>query len=235
MTSAPSSTPDGRTVLRSGGYGNADMFRSADGTVVEKDFSRKPFAVRHTVGRWFVAREAAALRELRGTGFVPGNVEVPSPLVLRMDFVSGPTLRELELAREYPEARTAKPFCDYPEDIKRCDTLAAAFFPALFEAVRAFHAGGMVHLDLHNGRNILRTLSDRPCVLDWQSALSTRRMPARLRRFLEGIDLAGVCKLQERLCPGSLTEAQRVFLARHRKLRRFWFLRGYMFSKKKAK
>ncbi|MBQ7252863.1 MAG: hypothetical protein IJS32_09740 [Kiritimatiellae bacterium] len=235
MTSAPTSTPDGKAVIRSGGYGNADLFRSSDGAFVEKDFTRKPFAVRHAFGRWMVAREFSALRTLAGTGFVPGNVSRPSPLVLRMAFVPGPTLRAIELAREYPEARTEKPFCDYPEDIKRCDTLAARFFPALFEAVRAFHACGVVHLDLHNARNILRTLSDRPCVLDWQSSLSTRSLPSPVRRFLENIDLAGVCKLQERICPGTLSADWLAFLNRQRKIRRLWPLRGYMFSKKKTK
>lgn len=233
MTNDATSSPRGRILLRQGGYGNADVFRSADGATVEKDFSRKAFPVRHAFGRWMVAREAAALRALAGTGFVPGNASVPSPCILRMAFVAGPTLRELELAREYPEARTEQPFCGHPEWIKRCDTLAARFFPALAEAVRAFHARGRVHLDLHNARNVIRTLDDRPCVLDWQDSLSTRFLPAPLRRFLEDIDFAGVYKLQSRLCPGTLSDGQLDFLNRQKKIRRMWFLRGYMFTKKK--
>lgn len=235
MTSATTSAPGGRTILRRGGYGNADVSRSADGAFVEKDFSRKPSVFRNTFGRWMVSREAAALRALAGTGFVPGNVSTPSPAILRMAFVPGPTLRDIELAAKYPEVRERPPFRDYPARTRSIETLREGFFPALLEAVRAFHACGVVHLDLHNARNILRTPGDRPCVLDWQSSLFIRRLPGPFRRFLERIDIAGVYKLQNRFCPGSLSDGQTAFLHRQQRIRRLWILGGHMFSKHERK
>lgn len=231
MTTLAPTSQRPRTLLHAGGYGNADVFRSADGSMVEKDFSRKPLLLRATFGRWMISREAAVLRALAGTGCVPENVSVPSPYLLRMAFVTGPTLREIELARKYPEAQSQKPFCDFPEYIQRVDTLASRFFPALADAVRTIHARGVVHLDLHNARNILRTPSDTPCLIDWQSAFRTRFLPGPLRRFLENIDLAGVYKLQARLCPGTLSDGQLDFLNRQKKIRRLWIVRGYMFTK----
>ena len=58
--------------------------------------------------------------------------------------------------------------------------------------------------------------------------LSTRWMPARLRRFLERIDRAAVYKHWARKSPATLGPERTSALARMNRLRPLWVLRGYI-------
>ena len=93
-------------------------------------------------------------------------------------------------------------------------------------AVKAVHAAGFVHLDLHNSRNVMVGPGWRPVLIDWQSALPTGLMPGFLRRALERIDLAGVYKLWNKFRPGELSPERLRFLDRSRFVRKhFWIPR----------
>ena len=85
-----------------------------------------------------------------------------------------------------------------------------------------------MHLDLRNAHNILVTDDGHPALLDFQSCLSTRWMPARLRRFLERIDRAAVYKHWARKSPATLGPERTSALARMNRLRPLWVLRGYI-------
>ena len=92
--------------------------------------------------------------------------------------------------------------------------------------MRRVHAAGVVHLDLHNGRNVVVGPDGAPVLLDWQSALPTSWMPRPLRRALERIDLAGVFKFWNKCRPGELDEGRLRILSRTLSLRRrFWLPR----------
>ena len=66
-----------------------------------------------------------------------------------------------------------------------------------------------MHLDVRNGRNVLVTEQGEPVLLDFQSHVGTRWMPASLRRWAERLDLAGVYKHWEQRSPETLGEARR--------------------------
>ena len=201
-----------RELIHAGGPFNARVYRVAgDGGArwIEKDFSASPWIVRHTVGRFLVWRECWILRALAGTGIVPGGVRRLSPAALREEFVEGPTLHDILRSKE-PGRRTV------PD----------GFFEAFEAGLRAVHAAGFVHLDLHNSRNVMVAPGGRPVLIDWQSALPTFLAPGPLRRSLEKIDWAGFCKFLDKLHPGDVSPRMRAFLDRQRFLRKhFWIPR----------
>jgi hypothetical protein len=80
---------------------------------------------------------------------------------------------------------------------------------------------------MRNGRNVLVSDQGEPVLLDFQSHVGTGWMPARLRRWAERFDLAGVYKHWERRSPETLGEARASLLARANRWRRLWPLRGY--------
>ena len=98
------------------------------------------------------------------------------------------------------------------------------FFTRLENKVRAFHAAGFVHLDLHNARNVMVGTGENPVIVDWQSAIPTFFMPRFLRRAFERIDQAGIIKFREMFRPKDLTEAERRFLSRSRFFRKYFWI-----------
>ena len=217
-----------RTLVHRGGALNARVYRAegADGAAwIEKDFSECPRLVRNTLGRFFVWRECWILRRLETTGLVPGGVRRLGPFALRENFVAGFALRDSDtgvFTRNACEPSTAY---GVAEEMLR-EPVPRSFFEALEAGIRAVHAAGFVHLDLHNSRNVMVGPGWEPTLIDWQSALPTSRMPGVLRRALERVDLAGVCKLWNKFRPGELSPERLRFLERSRFLRRhFWIPR----------
>ena len=202
---------------------NARVYRveEADGEAfVEKDFSGCPWIVRQTLGRFLVWRECWILRRLGATGLVPGGVRRLSPFALREAFVAGFALRDSDTGVYASNVFDPTKVFGVPAEMLR-EPVPAAFFDALEEGVRAVHAAGFVHLDLHNSRNVMVSPGWRPVLIDWQSALPTRWMPGPLRRALERIDLAGIYKFRDKFRPGDLSPEQKRFLHRRRMIRRF--------------
>ena len=217
-----------RTLVHRGGALNARVYRAegADGAAwIEKDFSECPRLVRNTLGRFFVWRECWILWRLETTGLVPGGVRRLGPFALREDFVAGFALRDSDtgvFTRNACEPSTAY---GVAEEMLR-EPVPRSFFEALEAGIRAVHAAGFVHLDLHNSRNVMVGPGWEPTLIDWQSALPTFWMPGFLRRALERIDLAGVYKFWNKFRPGELSPERLRFLERSRFLRRhFWIPR----------
>ena len=217
-----------RMLVHRGGALNARVYRAeaADGAAwIEKDFSECPHLVRNTLGRFFVWRECWILRRLETTGLVPGGVRRLGPFALRENFVAGFALRDSDtgvFTRNACEPSTAY---GVAEEMLR-EPVPRSFFEALEAGIRAVHAAGFVHLDLHNSRNVMVGPGWEPTLIDWQSALPTFWMPGFLRRALERIDLAGVYKFWNKFRPGELSPERLRFLERSRFLRRhFWIPR----------
>jgi len=165
---------------------------------VVKDFSRSPFLIRHTLGRFLIRREYATLRRLQGLAGVPVDPVRLHAFAISYRFAPGETLATLLESRAVVEQ---------------------TFFPALEQLVAGLHARGFVHLDLRNGRNMLRTSEGLPGLLDFQAGLW---LPALLRRPLEAVDLSGVYKWWARLLPGQMNpqRTQKLRVANH--WRRLW-------------
>ena len=195
-------------VLSRGRWANAVLYlhRHDAATWVVKDFRARGFVLRNTIGRFLVRREARVLRRLAGLEGVAQDAFRLDAHALAYRFVTGVTLNRAELGARAPQ-----------------------FFAALEQLLQQVHErGGILHLDVRNARNVL--VSDRgdPVLLDFQSHLSTRWMPGRLRRFGERFDLAGVYKHWARRSPESFDETRARVLAQMNRWRRLWFLRGYL-------
>jgi hypothetical protein len=193
-------------VLREGRWANARVLRAtvagADWTV--KDFAARSWWVRNLVGRFLLRRELRALRRLVGIEGVPAQAFRVDAFAIAARFVPGSTLDKAPRGQ-----------------------MNAAFFVALEGLFRQIHARGVVHLDSRGSSNLIATPQGRPAVIDFQAALSTRWLPAAMRRRLEEIDMGGVYKNWLRHHPASLDAARRAEYERGTRLRRFWIGRGY--------
>ncbi|MGH8620703.1 MAG: hypothetical protein ACRET3_01085 [Burkholderiales bacterium] len=199
-------------VLSRGRWANAvlNLHRHHGERWVVKDFRPRAFAVRNTIGRLLIRREMRALRRLAGVTGVPAGAFRLDAHALAYVFVPGVPLNQADLGRR-----------------------AVDFFTRLERLLGEVHAvGGIVHLDVRNGRNVLVTEQGGPVLLDFQSHVGTRWMPAPLRRWAERLDLAGVYKHWERRSPETLGESRRGLLARANWWRRLWPLRGYLGTRK---
>jgi len=171
------------------------------GLRVLKDFSHSPFLVRHSLGRFLIRREWATLRRLQGVLGVPVDPVRPHPLALSYRYVPGDTLSSVQISGS---------------------PLDQTFFFALEQLVAGLHARGFVHLDLRNGKNILRTAKGQPCLLDFQAGVWLGLVPAFLRRPFEAVDMSGVYKWWSRLAPGQMNQDRTRSLRIANRWRKLW-------------
>lgn len=208
-------TRDPGEVLSRGRWANAvlHLHRHGGEPWVVKDFRSSGFGVRNTVGRFLIRREVRALRKVAGVEGVPAGVFRLDAHALAYRFVPGVTLKHADLGER-----------------------AMDFFVRLERVLMQVHAAGrIVHLDVRNARNILVTERGEPMLLDFQSAISTRWMPAPLRRLAERVDLGGVYKHWQRSAPDSLDEARAGLLSRANRWRALWPVHGYFGRSKRAR
>ena len=199
-----------RQLLREGRWANAVVFviehRGERWTV--KDFRPRGFIVRNTIGRILVGRETAGLRRLQGVAGVPQRA-------FRID---AHALAYLFVPAKHMSGSNPPP---------------AGFFAAFERLLNQVHAvGGLVHLDTRNRRNVLVSEAGEPVLIDFQSQVGTRWMPAAMRRWIERFDMAGVYKHWARISPDTIDESRRDDLRRMNRWRRLWFLRGYLGARK---
>lgn len=223
-----------RILIHEGGIFNARVYRVEDdagGVHIEKDFTESPRLIRNTLGRFLICRECWILKRLGPTGIVPTGVRRISAFALREDFCPGFTLRDscCGVHSENTEP-TAEKAGGVPPEMMMAPP-PPEFFDALERGIRAVHAEGFAHLDLHNERNVIVGPGYKPTIIDWQSALPTFRLPF-IRSFFERIDLAGVYKFRERFRPGELGEKERGRLARMSFIRRHFWVPRIMIGKR---
>jgi len=194
-------------VLCKGRWANADLFLFEAGsqTWVIKDFSPCRVPVRYTIGIFMVRRELHALNRLQG---IPGIADEPfrlSPFALAYRYIPGMTLKES----------------------RRTGSITPDFFQNLEDIVRRMHARNIVHLDIRYMRNILITPEGTPAILDFQSCLDLDRIPRVFHRLLKAIDLSGVYKCWQKVCPGTLDAERSALLEAIQKKRSLWIFKGY--------
>lgn len=203
-----------RQLLRDGRFANARVERVhvAGADWIFKDFAARAFFVRHTVGRLLLGREVRALRRLEGLRGIPSQAFRVDALSMAARFVPGRAL------------------ADTPDG-----PFSSEFLVALEALLQQVHARGLVHLDTRGGGNLLIGPDGAPGIIDFQAALSTRWMPAALRRWFEDMDLSGIYKKWQRWQPDTLGPERLATLEQLNRWRRWWFLRGYFGLSKKRK
>ncbi|HEX5054778.1 MAG TPA: phosphotransferase [Planctomycetota bacterium] len=186
--------PSVERLLKRDALGRVELVRDGTGFVVQRVPSRVP--VLGTVARLMIRREHRALSALAGLADVPAVV-VGARGVARRSWLPG---QPLSVARELPR--------DY--------------FDRLEELVRAMHARGVCHNDLHKEGNILVGDDGRPALIDFQLAsLHPRRGRSFGLRAAE--DLRQIQKHRSLYCRGMGTESPiDLGLRRPRLLARAW-------------
>lgn len=199
------------TLLRDGRWANARVSRVnvAGREWVVKDFAPRAWWVRNTIGRLFVRRELATMERLHGIEGIPPDPFRLDAHAIAFGYLEGETLGKVDPARQSP-----------------------AYFTALEVLMRSIHARGIVHLDTRGTGNVLMRPDGSPALIDFQSSLSTRWMPAAWRRFLEDVDLTGVYKKWLQCDPSSMGPERTELNERMTRWRRFWVLRGYAGARK---
>lgn len=203
-----------RALLRDGRWANArvSLVDLAGRRWVVKDFAPRAWWVRNTIGRLFVRRELAVLRRLQDIDGVPPEAFRLDAHALASGYIEGETLGKVDADRQTPE-----------------------YFVALEALMRAIHARGVVHLDNRGTGNVLMRPDGSPALIDFQSALSTRWMPATWRGFVEAIDLSGVYKKWLARDAASMGNERLQLVERMSRWRRLWVLRGYAGVRKSPK
>ena len=199
-------------VLDRGRWANAVLYvvEHAGQTWVVKDFGSRTFLVRHTIGRALIAREVRALRRLRGLAGVPQGAFRLDACALAYRYVPGQPLNLAQLGAGFGE-----------------------FFTALEALLRQVHeVGGLVHLDVRTSTNVLVNERGEPVLIDFQSHMSTRWLPTKVRRWIEQFDMAGVYKHWARRSPATMGESRETLLSEMNRWRRLWILRGYLGMRK---
>ena len=205
--------PGSLVLINRGKYSNANVYRYSEGarTLVIKEFCSKAWPVRATVGRFLVRREARALADLAGIAGIPPEARRLGPAALAEAFIEGETLVDLHRVKR---ARLPK-----------------SFFLDLERLVGEMHRAGYAHLDMRNLGNIMRGRDGRPYLLDFQSCMRTRRLPALVRRIMENSDRSGIYKCWVRLCEEPMGPDREAFMQRFKGTRKFWVFQGYWFRK----
>lgn len=199
---------DSVSVLHRGRFANAMVYRFSQSGVdcVIKDYSHCPALLRMTLGRWFVNREVKALKRLQGIEGVASCQRRLGPYAVLYPFVEGESLKDLARSGE---------------------TVPQEFFLRLEKLVMQMHRRGVAHLDMRNMGNILRTRDGQPHLIDFQSAVSMKYFPKRIKATMRGADLSGIYKGWARLCEQPVPKLKRRFLDNFRALRKRWFFKGY--------
>lgn len=190
----------------------ADVFfyRRGEVAVVVKDYGKRPFLVRHTAGRLFIAREAAAYRAARGIPGLPEFFGRLGPTALALRLVEGAPLSSLD--------RAAVP---------------AGFFDRVQTILDALHDRGIALADLHH-RDVLVGPDGSATVVDLATAYVAGDGAGALRRAifrsLAALDRVALARMRARYAEGNESQAVLDAAGRHgaalyrsgRRLKELW-------------
>jgi serine/threonine protein kinase len=159
------------SVLKSDAFGRVELLvrGSAEDELrlIRRVASGGRLPLSRRIARALLRREERALAALAGLADVPALAcAVDLPPVSEGE-------GELALVRSYVDGAP----------LHRCERLPLDFFERLEELVRASHARGVAHNDLHKEQNIVVGLDGRPALIDFQlasvHALGSRALAAR--------------------------------------------------------
>jgi hypothetical protein len=163
------------------------VYRVDGRTVAVKDYSARPWAIRHLVGRALTRRECAAYAAADRLSGLPRFLGRLGPFSMATEWVDGRQLSE---------------FPDSSVDAGRLDRLHAI--------VTSLHERGVALTDL-NHRDILLGDDDQVWILDlamaWRRGSSRRGPRARIFEHFRSADLFALSRLRDRFCPGRRGDA----------------------------
>lgn len=195
-----------QTLLRNGRIANAKVYcvtiNGIQWTV--KDFSDRPWYIRHTIGRFLLRREVSILNRLQGIDGVSQDAFRVDAFAMAVRFVEGQSLHKTPPEQVTPE-----------------------FLEAFEALINRIHERHVVHLDCRGMGNVIYRPDGKPALIDFQSGLYTRFMPKCLRHFLEDLDRSAALKRWNMSHPELMGEERKAELARIEKLRRLWIFQGY--------
>lgn len=194
-------------LLHEGRFANAAVFRYNNGHNLDltiKDFSGSPLFIRQTLGRIFVNIEGYNLIKLEDNPSIAKNVVFLSPYTLSFNFIKGNAIKEFNDG-------------EIPKE----------FFIELEKNVIEMHKRNIVHLDLRNLGNVIMGEDGYPYIIDFQSCISTKHLPKKLRNTLRKADITGVYKCWDKRCSEPLDEERKEIFNEFQKIRKLWVLRGY--------
>lgn len=193
-------------LMNEGEYLNAAVFRYRDNEYdfTIKDFSDSPWFLKGTIGKLFIKREGKALKALSDNPSITKNVIFLSEYTIAFNFIKGKPLRKL-------------PDKSIPEK----------YFIKLEENIKKMHRRDIVHLDLRNLGNIIMGEDGLPYIIDFQSHISVKYFPKKIKDILKGADITGVYKCWRRKCSTPLDEKREKYFEEFNKIRKIWIFRGY--------
>lgn len=196
-----------RRLLRDGRSANACVWRVvAHGRFwTVKDFSRRSWFVRNFIAPMLIERELESLARLRGVDGVAQAAFRIDRYAVAMEYIEGTSISETDPRRVTPEY------------LRRLERL-----------IKVIHRRGVVHLDIRGGGNVIVRPDDTPGLIDFQAAVFTEGLPRRVVRLLEAVDLSGAYKKWLCYQPEAMGEMRRTALRRINRIRRLWFLHGYL-------
>lgn len=199
-------------LLRDGRWGNACVsVATVNGkrwTI--KDFSNRHWAVKNSFAKFVLWRELKAVRKLQGLKGVPTQAFMVTPHMLAIEYIPGRVLARVPAEEVTP-----------------------AYLEACEEIIKSVHARDMVHLDTRGTSNWIMKVDGSPALIDFQASVHTEKLPAKIRSFMEDMDIGGVYKKWKKYCPEQMGEFREKENERITKLRKLWILRGYFGVKKR--
>jgi hypothetical protein len=156
----PGLAPERRIAGRNGTKADVLFFDREGWRIALKTYAPRGALVRATLGRWLVAREAAAYAAAAGSGFLPSCFGRPEPWSLATCWVPGEPLRSLAGGRADP-----------------------AVFDRLAAALEELHGRGVALGDLHH-RDVLVAADGTVRVVDLATAWVLGPRPGALRRLI---------------------------------------------------
>ncbi len=204
------------TILNKGQFANAIVYRykDEDHDYTIKDFYHCPFIIRVTFGRIMARIEHNVIKRLSSLNGIASEVHLITPYTVAFSYVDGKPLKALK-----------------KEGIK----LEKEFFLKLEKLVDDMHSRGIVHLDLRNFGNIICSKDGNPYIIDFQSSISSKKLPDRIKKILEDSDMSGVYKAWNKLGAVPLPREKKLFLEEFNQLRKVWVFRGYPITRLKKK
>ena len=154
------------------------FYRRDGRAIAVKDYGARPAWVRHTLGRWLVAREAAAYEAAGGVTGLPTFLGRLGPFALAVEWVDGTTLAA-----------------------RRGQTLPPEVFDRLDALVGALHARGIALGDLHH-RDVLVDDAGDVKVVDlataWIAGPTAGSLRRRVFRRLADLDRLAAARMRAR-------------------------------------
>lgn len=200
---------NGLTLLNKGRFANAYVYRYVDlkYDVTIKDFHHCHFIIRAMYGRVMAKKEFKKIRELNGVDGITSNSYMLSPYTCAYTYIKGVSIK--------------KSISTFSHPVPEC------VFIRLEEIVNNIHKREIVHLDLRNYGNVIVDDNDNPYIIDFQTSISTKYLPRKLKNLLQKIDMSGVYKIWYKCNKESMSEERIIYMKNFERIRKLWPFKGY--------